>query len=266
MKFSPIAIITTIRSAKAADEFNALANDANSPQQLQRRAQAMAAFLKQGGAKDFGTVPPPCADAGARCRRPRNARRRRPLPEHRPRHDPRFVQAPASRLRARGSPCCLPDASVWARHRRHGGRLVRAQQQKQAARRAHSPDRTGRRAETRSGAAQHAGAAAAALPQSGMAAAGRLRLQCRLSSGGQRPSARRSGTPMRARVRTPLRASPLRRWWAAGASSRWIPKRMSMPSTPATDRRSGTSGWRPRTAPTCPRCGACWASPTPSSR
>jgi hypothetical protein len=44
---------------KAADEFNALANDANSPPQLRTRAHAMAAFLKQGGAKDFGTVPPP---------------------------------------------------------------------------------------------------------------------------------------------------------------------------------------------------------------
>ncbi len=46
---------------KAADEFNALANDANSPPQLRTRAHAMAAFLKQGGAKDFGTVPPPVA-------------------------------------------------------------------------------------------------------------------------------------------------------------------------------------------------------------
>jgi len=45
--------------AKAADEFNALANDTGSPQQLRVRARAMAAFLKQGGAKDFGTVPPP---------------------------------------------------------------------------------------------------------------------------------------------------------------------------------------------------------------
>jgi hypothetical protein len=44
---------------KATDEFNALANDTNSPQQLRVRARAMAAFLKQGGAKDFGTVPPP---------------------------------------------------------------------------------------------------------------------------------------------------------------------------------------------------------------
>jgi hypothetical protein len=43
---------------KAAEEFNTLANDPNSPGQLRVRARAMAAFLKQGGAKDFGTVPP----------------------------------------------------------------------------------------------------------------------------------------------------------------------------------------------------------------
>jgi hypothetical protein len=47
------------QTAKATDEFTALANDINSPQQLRVRARAMAAFLKQGGAKDFGTVPPP---------------------------------------------------------------------------------------------------------------------------------------------------------------------------------------------------------------
>jgi hypothetical protein len=46
-------------TAKATEEFDALARDPNSPQQLQRRTQAMAQFLKQGGAKDFGTVPPP---------------------------------------------------------------------------------------------------------------------------------------------------------------------------------------------------------------
>ena len=43
---------------KAAQEFETLANDANAPGQLRVRARAMAAFLKQGGAKDFGTVPP----------------------------------------------------------------------------------------------------------------------------------------------------------------------------------------------------------------
>ena len=45
--------------AKATGEFTALANDISSPQQLRVRARAMSAFLKQGGAKDFGTVPPP---------------------------------------------------------------------------------------------------------------------------------------------------------------------------------------------------------------
>jgi len=43
---------------KAAQEFEALANDTTAPGQLRVRARAMAAFLKQGGAKDFGTVPP----------------------------------------------------------------------------------------------------------------------------------------------------------------------------------------------------------------
>ena len=47
------------QTAKALEEFDALAKDPGSPQQLQRRSQAMAAFLKQGGPKDFGTVPPP---------------------------------------------------------------------------------------------------------------------------------------------------------------------------------------------------------------
>ena len=83
-KFSPIATITTIRSAKATSEFNALANDANSPQQLRVRARAMAAFLKQGGAKDFGTVPPPApVPAPGAVAAPRPG-----PPGPRPRHDP----------------------------------------------------------------------------------------------------------------------------------------------------------------------------------
>ena len=45
--------------AKATQEYNALANDANSPPQLRVRTRAMADFLKQGGGKDFGSVPPP---------------------------------------------------------------------------------------------------------------------------------------------------------------------------------------------------------------
>jgi hypothetical protein len=53
------------QTAKAADEFSTLANDANAPGQLRVRARAMAAFLKQGGAKDFGTVPPLAPPPGA---------------------------------------------------------------------------------------------------------------------------------------------------------------------------------------------------------
>ena len=78
------------QTAKALAEFDALAKDPNSPQQLKTRTQAMAAFLKQGGPKDFGTVPPPCP-------RPHPARLhlRRP-----PRHD-FHLQAPADRISAR---------------------------------------------------------------------------------------------------------------------------------------------------------------------
>jgi hypothetical protein len=45
--------------AKATQEFDALANDPATPGALKSRARAMAAFLKQGGEKNFGTVPPP---------------------------------------------------------------------------------------------------------------------------------------------------------------------------------------------------------------
>jgi len=47
------------QTAKAMAEFDALATDPNSPQQLQRRTRAIAAFLKRGGPKDFGSVPSP---------------------------------------------------------------------------------------------------------------------------------------------------------------------------------------------------------------
>jgi len=43
----------------AAVQFAALANDEASPDQLRNRARAFAAFIAAGGAKDFGTVPPP---------------------------------------------------------------------------------------------------------------------------------------------------------------------------------------------------------------
>ncbi len=44
--------------AKAAGEFETLANDPQSPPELRTRARAMGTFLKQGGDKDYGTVPP----------------------------------------------------------------------------------------------------------------------------------------------------------------------------------------------------------------
>jgi hypothetical protein len=45
--------------AKATAEFGTLANDTNAPPQLRVRAKAMSDYLKQGGGKDFGSVPPP---------------------------------------------------------------------------------------------------------------------------------------------------------------------------------------------------------------
>jgi hypothetical protein len=53
----------------ALAKFSSLANDANAPDNLRRRAQAMADFLKNGGAVSFGTVPaipaPPAGPAAA---------------------------------------------------------------------------------------------------------------------------------------------------------------------------------------------------------
>ena len=43
----------------AAGEFDALVNDSASPDALKNRARAFAAFLHQGGAANFGAVPPP---------------------------------------------------------------------------------------------------------------------------------------------------------------------------------------------------------------
>jgi len=43
----------------AAGEFDTLANDPESPDALKNRARAFAAFLHEGGAANFGTVPPP---------------------------------------------------------------------------------------------------------------------------------------------------------------------------------------------------------------
>jgi hypothetical protein len=45
--------------AKATEEFDALANSPATPGALKSRARAMSAFLKQGGDKNVGTVPPP---------------------------------------------------------------------------------------------------------------------------------------------------------------------------------------------------------------
>jgi len=46
-------------TAKATQEFDSLASNPATPGALKSRARAMAAFLKQGGDKNVGTVPPP---------------------------------------------------------------------------------------------------------------------------------------------------------------------------------------------------------------
>ena len=52
--------------SKAQAEFQTLADDKDTPEGMRRRVTAMAAFLKNGGLTNFGTVPqPPAAPAGA---------------------------------------------------------------------------------------------------------------------------------------------------------------------------------------------------------
>ena len=43
----------------ALHEYQALVNDPNAPSQLRVRCDVMATFIKAGGDKDYGTVPPP---------------------------------------------------------------------------------------------------------------------------------------------------------------------------------------------------------------
>jgi hypothetical protein len=49
------------KTKEAAAAFEALALDPDSPDALRSRAKAFAAFLENGGARDYGTVPPPAA-------------------------------------------------------------------------------------------------------------------------------------------------------------------------------------------------------------
>ena len=125
-KFSPIAIIAHHDLAKATQEFDALASDPATPGAAARRAPA--------------PWPPSSSRAAPRisapCRRPR----RRPRPARPRRHAGarrhammRISQAPADRRRARG---CVAAGRLRhiPGHQRHGGRLVRARQQIQAAR------------------------------------------------------------------------------------------------------------------------------------
>ena len=47
------------KSKEATSEFDALANDSTAPEALKNRTRAFAAFLHEGGAANFGAVPPP---------------------------------------------------------------------------------------------------------------------------------------------------------------------------------------------------------------
>ncbi|HWY61299.1 MAG TPA: tetratricopeptide repeat protein [Rhizomicrobium sp.] len=49
------------KTKEAAAAFDSLATDPDSPDALRGRAKAFAQFLQGGGARDFGTVPPPAA-------------------------------------------------------------------------------------------------------------------------------------------------------------------------------------------------------------
>lgn len=49
----------------AQTKYQALSRDNDAPEGLRRRAEAMAAFIRNGGAANFGTVPPPAPADGA---------------------------------------------------------------------------------------------------------------------------------------------------------------------------------------------------------
>ncbi len=108
-KFSPIAIIATTRLAKATDEFDALANDPNSPQQLQVARPRHGGVPQAGRRQGFRHRPAARAASRRRCL-PRPAP---PARSARHSHDA-SLQAPALRLRARG---CLAAGRL-----RHAGR------------------------------------------------------------------------------------------------------------------------------------------------
>jgi hypothetical protein len=53
----------TGKTADALREYESLSHDLQAPDGVRQRAGAMAAFLNNGGGRDFGTVPPPAAPA-----------------------------------------------------------------------------------------------------------------------------------------------------------------------------------------------------------
>ncbi len=113
----------------AAGEFDTLANDPESPDALKNRARAFAAFLHEGGAANFGTVPP-VAPAPA----PGEPRAPRP-----PRRDGSDEKDPYCRVDAGALP--RPGGLRYiGRRRRHSQQLVQQQQEIQPEGRAHLAD------------------------------------------------------------------------------------------------------------------------------
>lgn len=55
----------TGKTADALKEYQALSHDLQAPDGVRQRAAAMATFLRNGGGRDFGTVPPPPAPAAS---------------------------------------------------------------------------------------------------------------------------------------------------------------------------------------------------------
>ena len=184
---------------EAPANIDALADDPQCARRAARRARAMAAFLQSGGARDFGTVPPPAA--GARAGRARPAA---PALRRAPRHE-RFRDglpvapaccrgraAAAGRLQPIPSTRSAAGSSSGKKSNLKGERISLMSLDEEL-----KPDPT---------LASTPGRAAGALSQSRMAAAGRLSLQRHVSSGGAGTAARGLGRRCRQGLGYGLRA------------------------------------------------------------
>ena len=255
----PMRLSRRRRQGRRWRNIAALAADPQAPDALREPRPRLGRLPGNGGgAANYGTVPPPAAAPAPGTPPGRACARRHAMSAIR-----RSLRRRLLLLLAR-----LLVLARLRRHHRHDRRLVRLQRQEiQPARRAHLGDVGGRNR------------------RSPMPPWPTRRSCCRAPY--RNPEwPQPGGYPSNAMYHLDA-PGPLRKIWDAGcrqglrhrlapdraaggrrraASSRWMPKPMSVPSTPATAIRCGTSAWRPRTAPTCRPCGACWASPTPSSR